>query len=193
METNKTTLRLLALSLAGATVFCTTSCTTWGAGGTSPNLALTPLVNAETDLNLVPSDNRINYTLNGYTAEGKRKLKKLTEKEAVDLALTEAADLYNCDRLLDPRYSCEKKGKKIRQVTVSGRPARYREKPMPQVQVVESTAQAQDPVVYHVVKEGETLAKIAKTYKVTVGQIVRWNNLTNTNVSPGKKLILQIK
>lgn len=40
----------------------------------------------------------------------------------------------------------------------------------------------------HKIKPGETLGSIARKYRVTVKQIMRWNGMTNTNIRAGKYL-----
>jgi len=42
----------------------------------------------------------------------------------------------------------------------------------------------------HTVKSGETLYAIAQIYKVTVDEIVKWNNLPSTNVYVGQVLVI---
>lgn len=44
------------------------------------------------------------------------------------------------------------------------------------------------PDEYHVVKQGETISKIANQYGVTVKDLVQWNNLKTMTVSPGMRL-----
>lgn len=175
-----------------ACVACTvlTSCRTHSAGGVNPQVAMSPDTRSETNMELVPIGERISYTLSTYTSEGKRLLRGLSRDEAVAVALTKAADQYNCDRLIDARWVPEMKGSRVKSVTVTGRPAVQRQKAMPQ-QIQATSSESQ--LVYHVVQEGDTLAKIAKRYKVTVGQIVKWNNLTSTELLVGKKLLLQLE
>lgn len=43
-------------------------------------------------------------------------------------------------------------------------------------------------LVYHKIKKGETLNKIARKYKVTVKQIMKWNKMRNTKIRVGKTL-----
>ena len=46
-----------------------------------------------------------------------------------------------------------------------------------------------DKKVYYVVKKGDTLTSIAKKYKTTVKQLVKWNNIKNPNlIKVGQKL-----
>ena len=43
-------------------------------------------------------------------------------------------------------------------------------------------------VTYHTIKSGETLGSIAIKYHVKVSQIMKWNNMRNTNIRAGKYL-----
>ncbi len=45
----------------------------------------------------------------------------------------------------------------------------------------------------YVVKKGDTLYRIAKKYNTTAEKIMKWNNLKDTVISKGKKLIIYIK
>ena len=46
-----------------------------------------------------------------------------------------------------------------------------------------------DTKVYYIVKKGDTLTKIAKKYKTSVAQLVKWNNIKNPNlIKVGQKL-----
>jgi membrane-bound lytic murein transglycosylase D len=42
----------------------------------------------------------------------------------------------------------------------------------------------------HTVAAGETLFSISKKYSITVGQIQKWNNLNNSSISLGQKLVV---
>ena len=44
----------------------------------------------------------------------------------------------------------------------------------------------------HVVKQGETLTTIAKTYRLYVADLKKWNNLKDSNIRLGDKLKLQV-
>jgi membrane-bound lytic murein transglycosylase D len=57
----------------------------------------------------------------------------------------------------------------------------------------DTTSNAENEIfIYHKVRKGETLAKIAKKYQVTNKQIIDWNKLKSTKVPAGKLLkILQ--
>ncbi len=48
-------------------------------------------------------------------------------------------------------------------------------------------------VLFHEVKKNETLSTIAETYKVTLGQVLKWNELSTPEVSAGTKLKLYVK
>ena len=43
-------------------------------------------------------------------------------------------------------------------------------------------------LVYHTIRQGETLSTIANKHRVTVKQIQSWNGMTNTRIGAGKKL-----
>ena len=51
-----------------------------------------------------------------------------------------------------------------------------------------SPAQANSDEFVHVVKKGEGLWDIARQYKVTIEEIVRWNGLKDTKVKVGDRL-----
>lgn len=46
---------------------------------------------------------------------------------------------------------------------------------------------------FYEVKEGDTVSSIAETYKVTLGQILKWNELSTPEVPAGTKLKLYVK
>lgn len=46
---------------------------------------------------------------------------------------------------------------------------------------------------YHEAKDGETLASIAKQYEVSVGDLIKWNKLSESTVKRGQKLKIHIK
>lgn len=48
-------------------------------------------------------------------------------------------------------------------------------------------------IFYHDVKDGETLASIAKQYEVTVGEIIKWNKLSHNTVKKGEKIKILIQ
>lgn len=83
---------------------------------------------SRTEYDLLPVGDRITYTIDISTPEGKQKLSNKTLKEAIALAETEAARKYNCDRLIDPRFDYLVRGKRILRITVDGRPGVYKTK-----------------------------------------------------------------
>lgn len=171
------------------------SCPSTSVGGTNADLGLRPTVDAFTELDLVPAGERISYTIDGNSSEGRQKLRKLNQREAELLAQNEAADMYRCDRLIDPRFIVRWKGKRIEAITVSGRPGVYRIKGNQSVtaeQPLQETA-AQGRMIYHEVREGETLKQVAKAYNVSISNIVKWNSLSSSTLTPGMKLKIHFK
>ena len=83
---------------------------------------------SRTEYDLLPVGDRITYTIDISTPEGKQKLSNKTLKEAIALAETEAARKYNCDRLIDPRFDYLVRGKRILRITIDGRPGVYKTK-----------------------------------------------------------------
>lgn len=96
-----------------------------GAGGYSTNTGVRVRTQSLNDYDLVPTGDRITYTIDISTPEGKQKLYKISLADAERLAETEACRKYNCDRLIDPRFNYLKKGKRVLRVTVDGRPGNY--------------------------------------------------------------------
>lgn len=193
--------QVLQLSLLAITAcFALTSCRSHKlSGGANPDYRTNPDAYAETNLELKPiGNNRISYTLDRTTPEGKRLLKGRSLKEAVDMALTMAAEKYNCDRLIDSRHIPEVKGRRVVSVRVTGRPAVLVQKgatsqPQTTSSSIQQTTSTASQMVTHTVEVGDTLGKIAKRYGVTVNQIIKWNNLTSSTLQPGMKLLLQFE
>ena len=50
----------------------------------------------------------------------------------------------------------------------------------------------EDRIIYEVIK-GDYLGRIAKEFRVRVFELKAWNNLTDTKLSPGEKLIVYVK
>lgn len=50
----------------------------------------------------------------------------------------------------------------------------------------------QGETTIHTVTQGQTLYAISKLYKVTVSEIIEWNNLTNPALSLGQKLVIHL-
>jgi hypothetical protein len=118
----------LLMALASVTILTITSCgsTRSGAGGYDTGMGVDARGRSYNSYDLVPVGDRITYTIDISTPEGKQKLYKLSLSEAQRLAETEASRKYNCDRLIDPRFDYLKKGKRILRITVDGRPGNYK-------------------------------------------------------------------
>lgn len=116
----------LAIAIICATVITSCSTTRAGAGGYSTNMSVDARGSSYNSYDLVPAGDRITYTIDISTPEGKQKLNKLSLAEARRLAETEACRKYNCDRLIDPRFDYLSKGKRILRITVDGRPGNYK-------------------------------------------------------------------
>ncbi len=97
-----------------------------GAGGASTGSYINDGHYSVNPLDLVPVGDRITYTIDISTPEGRQKLQGISLPDAKQLAETEASRKYNCDRLIDPRFDFLKKGKRILRITVDGRPGNYR-------------------------------------------------------------------
>ncbi len=118
---------IILMSIVAFTVMAITSCSVLtGAGGYATDLGIETGGKSFNSYDLVPVGDRITYTIDISTPEGKQKLHKLSLNDAKRLAETEASRKYNCDRLLHPRFDYLKKGKRILRITVDGRPANYR-------------------------------------------------------------------
>lgn len=121
----KHTLYILALAALAATI---SSCggIRSGAGGASTGSDIDDEHRSFNPLDLVPVGDRITYTIDISTPEGRQKLQGISLADAKQLAETEASRKYNCDRLIVPRFDFLKKGKRILRITVDGRPGNYR-------------------------------------------------------------------
>lgn len=105
-------------------VSCSAFVRTGGSGITSTEV--TTVTHSINEYDLVVDSQSITYTIDVSTPEGILKLDKLSLKEAQELALEEAAIKNNCARIISPKFSYFKKGKKILRITVFGFPARYK-------------------------------------------------------------------
>ena len=121
----KKNLFLIALSAIAILTISSCASTRTGAGGYSTNMGVYATGRSANNYDLVPVGDRITYTIDISTPEGKQKLYKLSLAEAQRLAETEACRKYNCDRLIDPRFDYLNKGKRILRITVDGRPGNY--------------------------------------------------------------------
>lgn len=119
---------LFLMAFAATIIMSISSCgsTRVGAGGYSTNMGVDARGTSYNSYDLVPVGDRITYTIDISTPEGKQKLYKLSLVEAQRLAETEASRKYNCDRLIDPRFDYLKRGKRILRITVDGRPGNYK-------------------------------------------------------------------
>ena len=122
----KKNILLLAFAAATTLIICSCGSTRSGAGGYDTGMGVYATGRSNNYYDLVPVGDRITYTIDISTPEGKQKLQGLSLAEAQRLAETEASRKYNCDRLIDPRFDYLKKGKRILRITVDGRPGNYR-------------------------------------------------------------------
>ena len=119
---------IFLMAFAATTIMTICSCSTVrsGAGGYATNIGVDASARSDNYYDLVPVGDRITYTIDISTPEGKQKLQGLSLAEAKVLAETEARRKYNCDRLFEPQFDKLKKGKRILRITVDGRPANFR-------------------------------------------------------------------
>lgn len=117
---------LIVLIVIALLTICSCSSIRSGAGGYDTGIGIRLQDRSYISYNLEPVGDRITYTIDISTPEGKQKLYKLTLDEAKRLAETEASRKYNCDRLIDPRFDYLQKGKRILRITVDGRPGNYK-------------------------------------------------------------------
>lgn len=117
---------LIAIATTILLTICSCSSIRSGAGGYSTNIGVDARGISINNYDLVPVGDRITYTIDISTPEGKQKLQGLSLAEAQRLAETEASRKFNCDRLIDPRFDYLKKGKRILRITVDGRPGNYK-------------------------------------------------------------------
>ena len=119
---------IFLITIAVTTILTVCSCgsTRSGAGGYDTGMGVNLRDRSYISYDLVPVGDRITYTIDISTPEGKQKLQGLSLGEAQRLAETEASRKYNGDRLIDPRFDYLKKGKRILRITVDGRPGNYR-------------------------------------------------------------------
>lgn len=117
---------LLAFAATTILTVCSCSSTRTGAGGYDVGMGVHLRDHSYISYNLEPVGDRITYTIDISTPEGKQKLQGLSLDEAKRLAETEASRKFNCDRLIDPRFDFLQKGKRILRITVDGRPGNYK-------------------------------------------------------------------
>ena len=97
-----------------------------GAGGYDTGMGVNLRDRSYISYDLIPVGDRITYTIDISTPEGKQKLHDISLNEAKRIAEVEASRKFNCDRLIDPRFDYLKKGKRILRITVDGRPGNYK-------------------------------------------------------------------
>ena len=117
---------LLAFSATILLTVCSCSSTRSGAGGSATGVGVYASGQSLNYYDLVPVGDRITYTIDISTPEGKQKLQGISLADAQRLAETEASRKYNCDRLIDPRFDYLKRKNRILRITVDGRPGNYR-------------------------------------------------------------------
>ena len=54
-----------------------------------------------------------------------------------------------------------------------------------------TAATSQGETAVHIVKRGETLAIIARTYRISVNNLMHWNNLSGSLIHPGQRLVVR--
>lgn len=120
---------LLIMAYAAITSFALSSCGVHsGAGGYDTGMGVDLHGRSYNNYELLPSGDRITYTIDISTPEGKQMLNKISLDDAKRLAEVQACRKFNCDRLIDPRFDFLKKGKRILRITVDGRPGVYKPK-----------------------------------------------------------------
>ena len=115
------------MALTVAMALAMSSCrVTSGAGGANTGVGVSVSGSSNNYYDLIPIGDRITYTIDISTPEGKQKLHGISLEQAQRLAETEACRKFNCDRLIDPRFDYLKKSKRILRITVDGRPGNYK-------------------------------------------------------------------
>lgn len=117
---------VLTAAICAALSSCTV--TRSGSGGAGTGMNVSVLGRSINTYDLIPVGDRITYTIDISTPEGRQKLQNISIDEAKQLAEVEASRKYNCDRLIDPRFDFLKRGKRILRITVDGRPGNYKTK-----------------------------------------------------------------
>ena len=100
----KRKLSLFVFAAAMIMSICSCSSTRTGAGGYDTGMGVYATGRSNNYYDLVPVGDRITYTIDISTPEGKQKLQGLSLAEAQRLAETEASRKFNCDRLIDARF-----------------------------------------------------------------------------------------
>lgn len=121
----KATTYIVSLSLICVLL---SSCSNSRSSAYGMGTTLNPKVKAASDneYDLIIMDDYIQYTIDISTPEGALLLKKKTLAEAQMTVENEAAMANHCDLIWQPKYSHLMDGKKILRITISGRPANYK-------------------------------------------------------------------
>ena len=121
--------KLYSFIIASAAIMTITSCRPI-AGSTARNASNTVRAKniSYNELTMDFAPDAITHTIDVSTPDGKAKLRKLSLRQAEELALTEALMKNNCAALFNPQFTHLKKGKRVLRVTVYGFPARYKHK-----------------------------------------------------------------
>lgn len=108
--------------------FIVSSCSSSRSSAYGIGTTLNPTVKATSvnEYDLIIMDDYIQYTIDISTPEGALLLKKKSLAEAQMTVENEAAMANHCDLIWQPKYSHLMDGKKILRITISGRPANYK-------------------------------------------------------------------
>lgn len=94
--------------------------------GSNNSVNINNQLGSSNNYKLVPSSERVSYTLpDPKKPKQKNCLKGLSLADAKQKVLQEAIIEKNCAVIVQPNYSFEMKGKKVRRITVVGYPANY--------------------------------------------------------------------
>ena len=99
---------LLAFAAITTLTICSCNALRTGAGGYDTGMGVDARGRSYNSYDLVPIGDRITYTIDISTPEGKQKLYKLSLSEAKTLAETEASRKFNCDRPMPTACGCRK-------------------------------------------------------------------------------------
>ncbi len=115
----------------------------------------------------------------------------LAEGMVIKIPLPPSAEGFGKERALEKSEKIEKykpKEEKAKQEEPS------QEIPKKEPAKMEKTSyEPSEKRIYHTVKKGETLNKIAKLYQTTPEEIKRLNHLKNSRLKPGKRLLVKIE
>ena len=69
----------------------------------------------------------------------------------------------------------------------------YKATPSNNVNQNQQNAESFSVLFYHEVKKGDTIDSIAEKYKVSIADIIKWNQLNSSDLTPGSKLRIMVK